>query len=122
MKLCMESGRLRFTAESFVGLHRYALVMQARLGKGQIIQGRQEHVSSLSLAKQRQPDANRRLRRHNLFDLSSMSLHEIWQAAASSPFEPSVGKDNQLYVGFILLFIGNILYVQTYLKDCTNAV
>lgn len=35
-----------------------------------------------------------------------MSLHEVWQAAASSPFEPSVGKDSQLYVGFILLLIG----------------
>jgi hypothetical protein len=36
----------------------------------------------------------------------SMSLHEVWQAAASSPFEPSVGEDSQLYVGFILLLIG----------------
>ena len=38
-----------------------------------------------------------------------MSLYEVWQAAASSPFEPSVGKDSQLYVGFILLLIGTAL-------------
>jgi hypothetical protein len=35
-----------------------------------------------------------------------MSLHEVWKAAASSPFEPSVGKSSQLYVGFILLLLG----------------
>ena len=38
-----------------------------------------------------------------------MSLHEVWQAAASSPFEPAVGKDSQLYVGFLLLLVGLIL-------------
>jgi hypothetical protein len=36
-----------------------------------------------------------------------MSLHEVWQAAAGSPFEPAVSKDNQLYVGFALLLIGS---------------
>lgn len=35
-----------------------------------------------------------------------MSLYEIWEAAASSPFNPSVSKDNQLNIGFILLIIG----------------
>jgi cell cycle checkpoint protein len=35
-----------------------------------------------------------------------MSLYEVWEAAASSPFSPSVSKDNQLTVGFTLLIIG----------------
>lgn len=35
-----------------------------------------------------------------------MSLHEVWKAAASSPFEPAIGKDSQLYVGFLLLIVG----------------
>jgi hypothetical protein len=34
------------------------------------------------------------------------SLHEVWQAAASSPFVPTVGKDNQFFVGFALLILG----------------
>ncbi|KAK6387270.1 checkpoint clamp complex protein Rad1 [Exophiala oligosperma] len=34
-----------------------------------------------------------------------MSLHEVWQAAASSPFQPSVGKDSQLPLGLLLLLI-----------------
>lgn len=38
-----------------------------------------------------------------------MSLHEIWEAAARSPFEPSISKENQLYTGFILLLIGLVL-------------
>ena len=35
-----------------------------------------------------------------------MSLYEVWEAAVSSPFTPSVSKDNQLTVGFTLLIIG----------------
>lgn len=38
-----------------------------------------------------------------------MSLHEVWKAAADSPFQPVISKDNQLYVGFTLLVIGVIL-------------
>ncbi|KAH6651155.1 hypothetical protein F5144DRAFT_558599 [Chaetomium tenue] len=34
------------------------------------------------------------------------SLHEVWQAAAGSPFVPTVGKDNQFLVGFVLLLLG----------------
>lgn len=37
-----------------------------------------------------------------------MSLYEVWEAAASSPFNPSLSKDNQLTVGFTLLLIGVI--------------
>lgn len=37
-----------------------------------------------------------------------MSLYEIWEAAASSPFTPAVSKDSQLTVGFTLLLIGVI--------------
>ena len=44
---------------------------------------------------------------------TSMSLHEVWQAAASSPFQPTVGKESQLYIGLILLFIG---------KDCGGQI
>lgn len=35
-----------------------------------------------------------------------MSLYEVWQAAASSPFQPTVGKDSQLTLGLLLLLIG----------------
>lgn len=35
-----------------------------------------------------------------------MSLREVWEAAASSPFEPAIGKDSQLYVGLLLIFTG----------------
>ena len=35
-----------------------------------------------------------------------MSLYEAWDAAASSPFQPTLGKENQLNVGFLLLLIG----------------
>ncbi|EXJ83570.1 hypothetical protein A1O1_07193 [Capronia coronata CBS 617.96] len=38
-----------------------------------------------------------------------MSLYEVWQAAASSPFQPAVGKDSQLTVGLSLLLVGLIL-------------
>ncbi|KAK4240867.1 hypothetical protein C8A03DRAFT_12837 [Achaetomium macrosporum] len=34
------------------------------------------------------------------------SLHEVWQAAAGSPFIPAVGKGSQFWVAFILLVIG----------------
>ena len=38
-----------------------------------------------------------------------MSLHELWEAAASSPFEPSIAKDSQIYIGFPLLLTGLVL-------------
>ncbi|KAH7313476.1 hypothetical protein B0I35DRAFT_480157 [Stachybotrys elegans] len=34
------------------------------------------------------------------------SLHEVWQAAAGSPFLPSVDKSNQFIVAFVLLAAG----------------
>ncbi|KAL2174639.1 uncharacterized protein P884DRAFT_263231 [Thermothelomyces heterothallicus CBS 202.75] len=34
------------------------------------------------------------------------SLHEVWQAAAGSPFVPTVGKDSQFIVAFVLLLTG----------------
>lgn len=40
-----------------------------------------------------------------------MSLREVWEAAASSPFEPTIGKDSQLFVGLFLIFSGLILTV-----------
>ncbi|KAK2014951.1 hypothetical protein LZ32DRAFT_527623 [Colletotrichum eremochloae] len=33
-------------------------------------------------------------------------LLEVWQAAASTPFNPAVGKDTQFLVAFLLLLIG----------------
>jgi hypothetical protein len=38
--------------------------------------------------------------------MSQMSLHEIWEAAASSPFNPTIGKGGQFTVGFSLLVTG----------------
>lgn len=34
------------------------------------------------------------------------SLHEVWQAAAGSPFFPVISKGNQFWVGFLLLIFG----------------
>lgn len=34
------------------------------------------------------------------------SLHEVWQAAAGSPFLPTVGKGTQFTVGFTLVLLG----------------
>jgi cell cycle checkpoint protein len=38
-----------------------------------------------------------------------MSLNEIWEAAAGSPFAPVVSKDYQLTLGFALLLTGVVL-------------
>jgi len=35
-----------------------------------------------------------------------MSLHEVWEAAAATPFTPVISKDNQLLLGSTLLIIG----------------
>lgn len=37
------------------------------------------------------------------------SLHEVWQAASSQPFLPTVGKNSQFVVGFTLLVGGLLL-------------
>jgi hypothetical protein len=34
------------------------------------------------------------------------SLHEVWQAASGSPFVPTVGKDSQFLIAFVLLILG----------------
>lgn len=37
------------------------------------------------------------------------SLHEVWQAAAGSPFLPTVGKNSQFLVGFVLTLVGVLI-------------
>ncbi|KAI9816957.1 MAG: ssDNA endodeoxyribonuclease [Thelocarpon impressellum] len=37
------------------------------------------------------------------------ALHEVWEAAAGSPFKPIVGKNSQFFVGFSLLLIALVL-------------
>lgn len=37
------------------------------------------------------------------------SLHEVWQAAAGSPFFPTVDKDTQFTLAFALLLVGFFL-------------
>lgn len=39
----------------------------------------------------------------------AMSLLEVWEASAATPFEPFIGKDSQLIVGFTLLISGKDL-------------
>ncbi|KAI0434964.1 hypothetical protein F5Y09DRAFT_156764 [Xylaria sp. FL1042] len=34
------------------------------------------------------------------------SLHELWHTASGSPFQPTVGKGSQFFVGFVLLLLG----------------
>lgn len=38
----------------------------------------------------------------------SSSLLEVWNTAATSPFYPAVGKNNQFFVGFTLLVSGTL--------------
>lgn len=40
-----------------------------------------------------------------------MSLHEVWSAAASSPFTPGISKENQLNVGLLMIFIGLVFTI-----------
>ncbi|ORY16624.1 hypothetical protein BCR34DRAFT_622324 [Clohesyomyces aquaticus] len=39
----------------------------------------------------------------------SSPLLDVWEAAASSPYKPSIGKGSQFTLGFLLLFISLIL-------------
>ncbi|KAF1831162.1 hypothetical protein BDW02DRAFT_505851 [Decorospora gaudefroyi] len=39
----------------------------------------------------------------------SSPLHDVWEAAASSPFSPAIGKNTQFTVGFVLLAIALVL-------------
>jgi hypothetical protein len=48
-----------------------------------------------------------------------MSLYEVWQSAAGNPFQPTVGKESQLFVGLSLLFIGE-LHQLAALGYCTD--
>ncbi|EME46576.1 hypothetical protein DOTSEDRAFT_22628 [Dothistroma septosporum NZE10] len=41
--------------------------------------------------------------------MSSQPLHALWEASASQPFQPTVGKDTQFSVGFFLLLGAIIL-------------
>ena len=34
------------------------------------------------------------------------SLLEVWQTASGGPFLPTIGKDSQFIVGFVLLLLG----------------
>ena len=38
--------------------------------------------------------------------MSSTPLNELWAAAASQPYSPTISKDTQFAVGFILLLAG----------------
>ncbi|KIV96041.1 hypothetical protein B0A52_06663 [Exophiala mesophila] len=51
-----------------------------------------------------------------------MSLHEVWQAAASSPFQPSVSKDSQIAVGLLLLLVGLILTILFGLNRSSSSI
>ncbi|KAJ4290734.1 hypothetical protein N0V88_006483 [Collariella sp. IMI 366227] len=37
------------------------------------------------------------------------SLHEVWQAAAGSPFVPTIGKGSQFPVALVLVVLGFLL-------------
>jgi cell cycle checkpoint protein len=34
------------------------------------------------------------------------ALHDVWVAASTSPFVPTIGKDSHFLVGFSLLLLG----------------
>jgi hypothetical protein len=41
--------------------------------------------------------------------LMESSLHQVWESAVGNPFEPSIGKGSQFFVGITLLIIGVLL-------------
>ncbi|KAF2236063.1 hypothetical protein EV356DRAFT_498895 [Viridothelium virens] len=41
--------------------------------------------------------------------MSTSSIHDLWEAASASPYEPTVSRDSQFYVGFTLLLIAFVL-------------
>ena len=41
--------------------------------------------------------------------MSATPLHDLWEASASQPFQPTLSKDVQLPLGFTLLSIAIIL-------------
>lgn len=41
--------------------------------------------------------------------MSTTPLNELWEASASQPFQPTIGKDTQFIVGFTLLLIAFVL-------------
>jgi hypothetical protein len=41
--------------------------------------------------------------------MSSTPLQQLWDASASQPFAPTISKDQQFTVGFVLLFAALVL-------------
>lgn len=41
--------------------------------------------------------------------MSATPLHDLWEAAVSQPFSPSIDKNAQFAVGFTLLLIALVL-------------
>ena len=58
-----------------------------------------------------QAPPNRAIQDLQYCHLPSMSLHEVWEAAAGNPFQPSVSKDYQFTLGFSLLLAGVVLTI-----------
>jgi len=50
----------------------------------------------------------------------SSSLLEVWNAAASSPFYPTVGKNSQFFVGFTLLIAGMLPHLHSWCISLTR--
>lgn len=46
------------------------------------------------------------------------SLHEVWEAAAGSPFLPTIGKGSQFFVAFALLLLGALFTAFFALSKC----
>lgn len=54
--------------------------------------------------------------------MSTTPLHDLWDASANQPFFPSVGKDAQFVVGFVLLFAALVLTGLFGLSEFSNEV
>jgi hypothetical protein len=48
-------------------------------------------------------------RKHSNTPMSSTPLQSLWDASASQPFTPTISKDQQFTVGFVLLFAALVL-------------
>jgi hypothetical protein len=45
----------------------------------------------------------------HILSMSSTPLQQLWDASASQPFAPTISKDQQFTVGFVLLFAALVL-------------
>mgnify|MGYP004505740129 CR=1 FL=1 len=52
----------------------------------------------------------------------SSPLADVWEAAAASPFQPTIGKNSQFSIGFVLLFACMCRVVELYVAVAADVL